>query len=687
MDTFFNPKGIAVFGLSPSPKNVARTIIQNLKTHGFSGDLVGIGSKKSSTLGVPIYSSIVSIKETIDLAVVVTPSSTVIRVLKECHQVGIHRAIIMTAGFEELRGGDDELSGDLARTAADLGIRFIGPNCQGVINTETGVCLPFGRMLRDELKAGDISIISQSGSISWMTCFLLSHELLGVNKVVSIGNKMNIDEVDILRYFIQDTSTRMIVLHLESTVRGRELFQVLAGSPKPVVLFKTQVSPQSARVAYSHTAALADDERVVSGACRQAGVMRAQTFRQMIDLAKALALPPLGGNRLGIVSASGGVGITAADTCKRFGMELASLPETCLEKIRSFPRAKVINLTNPIDTGNIYDNRVNLDAMRIVVGLDNVDGGVLSQFVSSTGDYFENVPSDYLVQEAARLAGTEGKPIALHFLCHPRTREQIKRKSTYPIFDTMEDAVEALHHLWKCKRLERQRQRWNEPVGAESLPPFSFSSRLHPDAQGFRLLSQYHIPCEEPVVLSTESDILAEADRRGYPLALKALSPDFTHKGAHEAVALNLGTREALAKALVNMADTLARKGLRVAFFLLQKMVSPGPELILGGKHDPHYGPVILLGHGGTAVEERAEVLCYMAPVSLGMAKDMLKGIMGSAGDAGDANSALAEAVVRFSQLVADNSHIQEIDLNPVRLVPDEGRFTVLDVRVKLGID
>ncbi|MBN2467948.1 MAG: CoA-binding protein, partial [Deltaproteobacteria bacterium] len=419
MEGFFSPQGIAIFGVSSNPKNVARAVLQNLSSCRYQGTVVGIGSKRNSFLGFEIYSSIDDVDEPIDLAVIVTPAPSIIPIFQECQRKGITRAVIMTSGFKELKGSGDQLSKDLVKAAQDMNLRFIGPNCQGVINTATGLCLPFGLFPPGKLKRGDISLITQSGSICWMGSLYLSHEIAGVNKVVSIGNKMNVDEVDALTYLLEDDTTRLIVLHLESTENGRVLFEILARSTKPVILFKTQISPEGHPVAFSHTAALADDDTIIEGVSRQAGVMRATTFREMIEMAKALSLPSIRGKSLGIVSASGGVAIMAADTCERQGMKLATLPAECLDKIRDLPKAKVINITNPVDTGNIYDSRANYEAMKMIINLDDVDGGILSQFHPATGDYFEKHSVEEIVKEASALSWEAKKPIALHFLCDP----------------------------------------------------------------------------------------------------------------------------------------------------------------------------------------------------------------------------------------------------------------------------
>lgn len=685
MDTFFNPRGIAVFGVSPSPKNVARTILQNLIAHKYPGTFVGIGSKKTEWSGVTIYPSILAVPEAVDLAVLVIPARSIIPALEECREAGIERAVIMTAGFKELEGEEDQLSADLIKAAGDLGIRFIGPNCQGVIHTRSGVCLPFFSMPPDRLKPGTISVLSQSGTIALITSLYLSHELAGVNKMVSMGNKMNVDEVDLMAYLLNDQTTDIIVLHLESTERGRELFELLACCPKPVILYKTQVCPESKTVAFSHTAALADDDNIIEGAAWQSGILRAKTFREVIEIAKALSLKPIRGNRLGMVVASGGVGIAAVDACTHAGMELASLPQTCLDEISSFSKAKVINLTNPVDTGTIYDNRVNVKALEMIMSLEQVDGGILTQFHSRTGDYFEQIPDQLVIRETANLSHKMGKPIALHFLCDPHTREELKAETSYPIFDTVEDAVNALSTLWRFHQGRQRAQNWIEPLEAVNRAQFLFDCQGSCDLQGFSLISTYGIPVEQPIPATSEEELFAQADVLGYPVALKALSPDFTHKLFAGAVMLNLGSREELEEAAQRMKRNLAERAARVSTFLVQKMVPAGTDLMFGGKRDPHYGPVVLVGFGGTEVEQLKTAICCLAPVSPGMAGEMIDTLSGRPENLSSYREALAGTLSRFSQLLVDNAAIQEIDLNPVRLLPEQRLFTVLDVRVRLS--
>ena len=684
MEGFFNPKGIVVFGVSTNTKNVARAVLQNLKLYHYQGHLVGIGSREYSTLGVKIYPSIAEVKEPVDLAVIITAAPTVIPLMKECRAVGIRRAVVMTAGFKELKGLDDPLSQEVTAAARELDFRFIGPNCQGVINTQVGLCLPFGIFAPGTLKRGGISLITQSGTICWMGSSYLSHETGGVNKVVSIGNKLDLDEIDFLRYLMEDDSTRLIIMHLESTERGRELFEAIRESPKPVILFKTQVHPGSHQVAYSHTAALADDDRVVDGACEQYGVLRARTFREMIEMAKALSLPPLQGNRLGIISASGGAGIMAADACQREGMVLAKIPDSSLDEISRLPKTKLINLTNPVDTGNIYDSKGQYEALKILAKLEGVNGAILSQFHPETGEYFEKYSVEEIVHDVAELSRGVKKPIAMHFLCDPLTREKMKAKVAFPLFDTIEDAVAALKYLWQYRQLQEKGAQPTGAAGTIAQKPFPFEPRVHPDRQGFELLTRYGIPCEAPVFARNEAQALEAVSGLGYPVVLKAISPDFTHKHAAGAVVLGISNEEELKAALNRVKANLETHRAKLDAFVLQKMAPSGGELFLGGKRDLHYGPVVILGRGGTDVESQDHFATALAPLSSDLASDMLVHLEGRGVQKTPFFPVLTKILVCFSQLLMDNPNVAEIDLNPVRIVPETGVAKVLDVRLIL---
>jgi len=682
MEGIFNPRGVAVFGVSDSPKNVARAVLQNLQICRYQGHVVGIGSREYEIDGVKIYPSIAAVDQPIDLAVIITPATTVIPLMHECRDRGIRRAVVMTAGFNEFKGSDDVLSQEVKAAADELGVRFIGPNCQGVINTQSGLCLPFGLFPPGSLKQGNISIITQSGTICWMGSSYLSHELGGVNKVVSLGNKLNMNEIDFLNYFMEDDSTRLILLHLEGTEKGRELFETIRQSPKPVILFKTQISQESRKVAYSHTAALADDDRVVEGACEQYGVLRAHSFREMIDMAKALSLKPIRGNRLGIISASGGIGIMAADTCKREGMVLADIPDSCLENISRIPKTKLINLSNPVDTGNIYDAMGQHRALDMVARVDEVDGAILSQFHPETGEYFENYPVEDIIRAVEELSREVDKPIAIHLLCNPQLREKMKAETGTPLFDTIEDAVAAMKYLWRYQFLLQKRARIGKRRAVAERVPAVFDPAVHPDRQGFQLLSRYEIPYEAAFFSRSEEDVVEVAATSGYPVVLKAISPDFTHKSAAGAVVLGIDNEAKLREALKRMKERLAAQGAGLSDFLLQKMVSVGPELFLGGKQDPHYGPVLILGQGGTKVESHDRFLTALAPVSPETAADMLTRLEGGTLIESRYFSELVRILVQFSKLLCDNPRLEEIDINPLRLLPETGEVKTLDVRL-----
>jgi len=399
-------------------------------------------------------------------------------------------------------------------------------------------------------------------------------------------------------------------------------------------------------------------------------------------MAKALSLKPIRGNRLGIISASGGLGIMAADACRREGMALADIPDPCLEDISRIPKAKLINLSNPVDTGNIYDAMGQHKALDLVARVDAVDGAILSQFHPETGDYFEYYPVEEIIRAVGELSGEVDKPIAVHFLCNPEMREKMKTLTDTPLFDTIEDAVAAMKYLWRYQLLLQKRTQVGAHRQAPEPAPTVFDSAIHPDRLGFQLLSRYEIPYEAAFFSRSEEDIVEAAATLGYPVVLKAISPDFTHKSAAGAVVLGIDSETELREALKTLKERLAVQGAGLSNFLLQKMVPVGPELFLGGKQDPHYGPVLILGQGGTKVESHERFVTALAPVSPETAADLLTRMEGETLTLGDFLPELVRILVQFSKLLRDNPHLEEIDLNPLRLLTETKEVKALDVRV-----
>ena len=343
MEQFFYPKSVAVIGVSNTPDNLGRNIVNNLMEFQFSGEIYSVGPKGGVLFGQKIYPEISQVPGEIDLAVILTPAPTVPNILDQCGRKGIRLAIIESGGFREFSRERTQLEGEILEVARKYGLRFIGPNGIGNINMENGLCLPFMHLNR-EMRLGHISILAQSGGVGLSYLGFLASENIGVNKFVSMGNKLNVDENDLLEYLIQDAGTEVICLYLEGLSDGRRLMELISASPKPVLIHKSNTGPSSARIAFSHTAAMLSDNKVVDAAFQQAGAIRVQDFEEVINYLKIMTLPRLRGNRLAVISRSGGHAVVAADACSKYGFDLPAFPRSFLAEFEKHFRASVITL-------------------------------------------------------------------------------------------------------------------------------------------------------------------------------------------------------------------------------------------------------------------------------------------------------------------------------------------------------
>jgi acyl-CoA synthetase (NDP forming) len=354
MQGIFYPLSVAVIGVSSKPDNLGRNIVGNLVEYGFNGIVYAVGPSGGMIETRRIYRSVLEIPDPVDLAVVLTPAGTVPGILEECGQKGIRWAIIETAGFREYTDVGQRLEDEIATVANQYGIRFVGPNCIGVINMENGFCVPFPR-LKKYLKPGGVTMITQSGGVGMAVLNLLANEGLGLDKFVSVGNMLNLNAEDMLEYMLDDPGTELIFLYLESMGDGRRLMDIARRSTKPILAFKANIGKLGQNIAKSHTASLASDDAVVEAAFEQAGIIRVHDATTLGNNLKILRLPAMQGRRLAVISRSGGQAVIAADACELLGFDLAPFPESFLREIEKNFRASVIRLTNPLDLGDLFD--------------------------------------------------------------------------------------------------------------------------------------------------------------------------------------------------------------------------------------------------------------------------------------------------------------------------------------------
>ncbi len=671
MHRIFYPQSIVVIGVSEKPDNLARTILLNLRTFGYSGTLYAVGRERGEVYGVPIVPSLDEVPDGLDLAVILVPAPLVPGFMEACGRKGIRRVVIESGGFSEFSEEGRRLEEQLKEIARRWDIRFVGPNCISVINLDAGVCLPFAPIGRETLRFGPVSVVAQSGGVSITYAEMFSAAGLGVNKVVSIGNKADLDEADYLAYLLEDPGTRIVCLYLESVDDGRGLMDLARRSAKPIIVHKANRGSASQNIARSHTAALANDDRIVSAAFRQAGILRADSFGDAVAMAQGLTLPPVQGDDLVVISRSGGHAVIAADFVEKYGFRLAPLPEDFVGAVRALFRADVIAPTNPLDLGVIFDFDLYARIVEHALRMIRPDAVLLINTYSRT----ETEGAHRLAQQVDRIVRETGMPVALCAYGEGGVARELIGQVSIPVFLDMEQAVRAL-----AASRDWHRRRAQPAVAGNSPPPSRPARPLPLEAPDGALVlcREYGIPVA-PWAVAEDPDGAAEAaDALGYPVVLKALSARVVHKSDVGGVALGLPDREAVrreaeamrarVRARVPEADDLR--------FLVQRMIEGGVEVILGGKQDPAFGPVMMFGLGGVFVEVFGDVSFRVAPLSRADAEEMIEEIRGKAllqgarGRPPADREALVEAALAFSRLLVENPSLAEIEINPLLALP-----------------
>jgi acetyltransferase len=689
VDQLFNPKSVVVIGVSEDPQNLARNIVENLFKFQFHGEIFLIGRSEGILFGRGICTSLEDLREGIDVAVILTPAQTVPAILEACGKKKIRWAVIESGGFSEYSEEGAKLEKEALRIARKWGIRIAGPNGIGINNFENGFVVGFPPLSRKAIKKGKVSLLVQSGGVSLTYMNLLSSASVGISKVVSMGNKIDLDEIDYLKYLIQDPQTEIIGIYLESIARGRDLLEIARSTSKPIILHKANTGEASKEIAKLHTAALASDDKIVEMALKQADIVRARDFRSFINAVKVLSLPPMKGNDLVILSRSGGIAIVAADSAERYGFRLFPMKKSFQDRIHSYFRAKVIQPTNPLDLGDLFDFDLYTKILEQVLKIKAVDGIIFQH--AAVGE--EMQPSRKLIHAAKEFSHRYKKPVAFCYLTEEEESAYIKRAFDYPIFTEPEDALSALaisreHYYRKRKILKekppsysgdrnRIKQLFKKARDGKRDP-------LLPEA--FEILKAYGIPIADYQVVCRKEELEKVINRIKSPVALKVISPSISHKSDRGGVILNLDDLKKADQAYnkIKKLDRGSRYGV-----LMQKMISDGKEVILGAKRDPSFGPVILFGLGGIYVEVLKETSLRVAPINRLEAEEMiselktatiLKGVRGERPL--DIN-ALVESLLRLSQLMMDFPEIEGIDINPVKVL-EKGAVAV-DARIVLS--
>lgn len=699
MEFFFSPKEIALIGASDNPSKGGNAILKNL-IKGFNGKIYPVNPRYEEIEGITCYPSVLDIPETVDLAIIFVPGKFVPQVIRDCVKRGIKGVMIEAGGFAETGPQGKIMQEELTDFARKAGIRLWGPNCMGLVDAVNNKVFSFvSPAIWEYLTPGDVSLIVQSGMLSG--AFLIdsmSHGFMGISKVCSIGNKMDVDECELLEYLISDPDTKVIGLYLESISNGRKFTQICTHSPKPIVLLKGGKSPLGAKAAMGHTASMAGNNAVIKGAMAQAGITEATDFRQMMDLCRGLAAYPdiktRGNGRVAILTYTGGAGIVSSDFMDEMMIEPAMLsPESKNALKKVFP--DWMPVSNPIDLWPAVEKNGADIAYETAVRAACEDPHVDALFIHTFAGGFA---LDVDMQKIKDVAEDAGKPVFCWLMgsCEKSKAFQIKTQTLgIPVYREIYRAVECMNAVFKRKkRLDNtlKTKQMRTPTLKEERTFTSGKKALHllETASGIldehiskKILAGFGVPtAAETTVTSIEEAIEFTSKKIQFPVVMKGLLKDSVHKTELGLVKLGIDSPQKIQAAFNELQRATKENG----YILLQEHVQGDRELIAGLIRDPQFGPCVMIGFGGIMAEILDDSVFALAPLELPQALEMIgrlknqKLLNGFRGAAPVDRNALAEILCALGKLGHEFSKVREIDINP--LIIKKGNPVAVDASI-----
>ena len=696
---FLEPRSVAIAGASARVGTIGHALVANVKGNGFTGPIYPINPRAAEIEGLRTYPSVSAVQAPIDLAIVAVPAAAVEEVVGDCARAGVHGVVVISAGFAEVSAAGRAAQQRLKDLVRSSGMRMVGPNCLGVLNTDPAVSLN-GTFASGWPPAGNVGMSSQSGALGLAILDYVRTLNVGISTFVSVGNKADVSSNDLLCYWAEDPRTEVIVLYLESFGNPRRFARIVPeiARRKPVVAVKSGRSAAGKRAATSHSAALASLDVAVDALFEQAGVIRTNTLEELFDVAALLATQPVpAGPRVGVVTNAGGPGILFADACEAHGLRLPELAPETLDTLRGFlpPQA---GLANPIDMIASATPEQYVMAMQAVgndPGVDTLVVIYIPPMVSRAEDIAQ------AIAEGAGLVPAQ-KPVLTVFISSKGAPPLLStgRRGRLPSYSFPENAALALaaaerYARWRVRPrgtplafdrsaegairavVDRCLENSNEPCW---LPQPDVATVLHAAGIGFAAAEETSV-----------DDAVATAERMGYPLVAKAIASGLVHRSDVGGVIMDLDSAAAVAAAAETLAQRLRVAGRRLEGILLQRQIDSGIEALVGVTTDPTFGPLVVCGLGGVLVELLRDVAFRLTPVTDLDAAEMvarlraaqlLDGYRGApAGDRG----ALIGIILRVSALVELVPEIRELDLNPVKVLPPGNGAIAVDGRIRIG--
>jgi acetyltransferase len=698
LEVFFRPKNVALIGATENPGSVGRTLMWNLVTSPFGGAVYPVNPKRPSVLGVKAYKSVSEIPEPVDLAVIVTPPPSIPGIVRECGENGVRGAIVISAGFKEIGPEGAALEHQVLEEARAAGIRVIGPNCLGVMSPLSGLNATFATTIA---RPGPVGFISQSGALCTAVLDWSLKEMVGFSAFVSIGSMVDVGWGDLIDYLGNDPKTKSIVIYMESIGNARSFLSAAreVALTKPIIVIKPGRSAAAAKAAASHTGSLTGSDEVLEAAFRRSGVLRVNNIADLFYMAEVLSKQPSPkGPRLSIVTNAGGPGVLATDALIMGGGELAEISPEAMEAYN-----KVLPPTwshnNPIDIiGDASPERY-AQALEIAGKDPHSDGMLVILTPQAMTD------PTRIAEQLKPLARLEGKPVLASWMggVDVAAGVEVLNRANIPTFPYPDTAVRAFNYMWKYSY--NLRGLYETPAlpedSADWMPDRKLVEGLIEKVRGENrsiltefeskeVLRAYGIPVAQTIIAATEAEAVAAAGQIGFPVVLKLYSETITHKTDVGGVQLNLGSEEAVSRSFQAIRDSVTAKVGAQHFqgVTVQPMIrlKDAYELIIGSSIDPQFGPVLLFGTGGQLVEVFKDRSLALPPLNSTLARRMMEqtriyqALKGVRGRKPVDLAALESLMVRFSALVAEQSWIKEVDINPLLASPDG--LIALDARV-----
>ncbi|MFY9300294.1 MAG: 4-hydroxybutyrate--CoA ligase [Candidatus Nitrosotenuis sp.] len=694
---FLAPKSIAIIGASDKEGSVGRTITSNILKD-YTGKIYPISPTRDKVFDMPAYKTVLDVKDQIDLAVVVTKNDIVPGVLEECGKKKIKGVIVITAGFKEVDEEGRKLEQKLKDIVKKYGIRMIGPNCLGVMNLDPKTMMN-STFLKVTPKTGQIALVSQSGAICAALVEDASAQGIGFSAVVSLGNKADLNEIDLLKMLADHEQTKVIVMYLEDMGNGQEFLKVCKhitkNLKKPVLVLKAGRSPEGAKAAMSHTGALMGSDEIYDAVLNQSGAIRVDTMEELFDYATAFSKQPLPlKGDLVIVSNAGGPAIISTDACSKFGIKMATI-----EDIR--PKINAVippwgSSRNPVDiVGDADYNRFH-NVLENVLGHKNVGSVIAMCTPSATLDY--NKLAEVIVAMSKKYKKT--MLASLMGLDEGIKNREILASGDVPYYTYAEGAIRTLRAMLRfsnwIKTPDGTITKFKVDKAAVKRVFDSVRNQKRTnllEEEGQEVLRAYGFPLPQSILAKKAAEAVKAAKKIGFPVVMKIASPQIIHKSDAGGVKVGIANEKDAEAAFDQIIKNAKKydKNATIKGVLVQEMVKGGKELIIGSKLEPGFGSVVMLGMGGIYVEVLKDVTFRLAPITDKEADDMISSIKtkklleGVRGEKPSDLKTLSELIQRLSALVTDFPEIKELDMNPV-LVMEQGKgCKILDIRIGLS--